>query len=171
MKRALNTALLGMLPVLSLAGGNHTGGHDMHGHEIAGVHAAMPSGAPALAVGKPGDPAKVSRTIEVIMDDSMHFVPEDITVKAGETVRFFARNRGNMPHEMVIGSLEDLQEHAEMMREMPYMQHTEPNMVMLNPGQRGGLVWQFEQPGTVEFACLIPGHLEAGMIAKVTVTE
>jgi uncharacterized cupredoxin-like copper-binding protein len=67
--------------------------------------------------------------------------------------------------------LEDLQEHAEMMREMPNMQHTEPNMVMLKPGQRGGLVWQFEQPGTVEFACLIPGHLEAGMIAKVTVTE
>ncbi len=123
------------------------------------------------AVGKPGDPAKVSRTIEVIMDDSMHFVPDDITVKAGETVRFFARNKGNMPHEMVIGSLEELKEHAEMMRQMPDMQHAEPNMITLKTGQRGGLVWQFDEPGTVEFACLIPGHLEAGMIAQVTVIE
>jgi uncharacterized cupredoxin-like copper-binding protein len=49
------------------------------------------------------------------------------------------------------------------------MQHAEPNMVTLQPGQRGGLVWQFDRPGTVDFACLIPGHMEAGMAGKIVV--
>ncbi len=72
---------------------------------------------------------------------------------------------------MVIGSMTELKEHAEMMRNMPGMQHAEANMITLKPGQRGGLVWKFDQPGSVDFACLVPGHLEAGMVGKVTVTE
>ena len=101
----------------------------------------------------------------------MRFVPDHVTVKAGETVRFFVKNLGKMPHEMVIGSMAELKEHAEMMRNMPGMQHAEPNMITLKPGQRGGLLWKFEQPGSVDFACLVPGHMEAGMVAKVTVSE
>jgi uncharacterized cupredoxin-like copper-binding protein len=30
-------------------------------------------------------------------------------------------------------------------------------------------VWQFTQSGRFEFACLIPGHFEAGMVGTVTV--
>ena len=63
---------------------------------------------------------------------------DEITVKAGETIRFFARNTGQMKHEMVIGSIADLKSHAEMMRKFPGMEHEEPNMVTLKPGQRGG---------------------------------
>ena len=99
----------------------------------------------------------------------MRFTPATITVKKGETIRFFVKNAGKVPHEMVVGSLQELKEHAEMMRKMPQMQHAEPNMVTLQPGQRGGLVWQFDQPGTVDFACLIPGHMEAGMVGKIVV--
>jgi uncharacterized cupredoxin-like copper-binding protein len=52
---------------------------------------------------------------------------------------------------------------------MPGMEHAESNMVTLKPGQRGGIVWQFDKPGAVDFACLLPGHLEAGMAGKVRV--
>src|SRR3546814_15732914 len=61
--------------------------------------------------GQPGDPAKVTRTIELTMDDTMRFTPSDIQVNAGETVRFFIRNTGKIPHEMVIGSIADLKAH------------------------------------------------------------
>ena len=123
----------------------------------------------ASMAGKPGDAAKVSRTIDVGMDDSMRFTPSEISVKAGETVRFFIKNTGKIKHEMVICTLDELKEHAEMMRNMPAMQHTDPNMIALEPGQRGGLVWQFDQAGTVDFACLVPGHMEAGMAGKIQV--
>lgn len=171
LKKSLSLLVLASLPMLALAGGNHAGGHehgtaatqaDMHGDQGHGHDAAS-------AAGKPGDPAKVSRTIEVVMDDAMRFTPGNFQVKAGETVRFFVRNKGKLKHEMVIGTMDALKAHAEMMRSMPDMQHSEPNMLTLQPGQRGALVWQFDQPGTVDFACLVPGHMEAGMVAKVQV--
>jgi uncharacterized cupredoxin-like copper-binding protein len=172
MTKGLNTLLLlTLVSPLAFAGGSHGDGHAMPENESAGASGTMQGDKQAIATGQPGDPAEVSRTIEVTMDDSMHFVPDDITVRAGQTVRFFAKNRGKMPHEMVIGPMEELMAHAEMMRKMPDMAHAEPNMVTLEPGQQGGLVWKFDQPGTVDFACLIPGHMEAGMIAQVTVIE
>lgn len=97
----------------------------------------------------------------------MRFNPDRIDVKAGETVRFFVKNAGKAPHEMVLGSMDELKEHAAMMRSMPTMQHTDPGMLRLNPGQRGGIVWQFDKPGTLNFACLMPGHMEAGMVGKI----
>lgn len=169
MKKTLSVLALSALPVLALAAGNHQGGHGMAGHDMQGMHGSMHGGASHSNVGKPGDPAKVDRTIEVVMDDSMRFTPANIAVKKGETIRFFVKNTGKVPHEMVIGSMKELKTHAEMMRKMPQMQHAEPNMVTLQPGQRGGLVWQFDQPGTVDFACLIPGHMEAGMVGKIVV--
>lgn len=70
---------------------------------------------------------------------------------------------------MVIGSMEQLKAHAAEMRNTPGMQHAEPNMITLEPGKSGDLVWKFDEVGTVDFACLIPGHLEAGMVGKVKV--
>ena len=120
-------------------------------------------------VGLPCDPANVSRTIDIIMDDHMRFTPSNIQVEAGETVRFFIKNVGQVPHEMVIGSIEELKAHAAEMLAAPGMEHEEPNMITLQPGKVGGLVWQFDQPGKVDFACLIPGHTEAGMVGTVEV--
>lgn len=166
MKKFVPILMLACAPALTFAAGEHSGGHSMGGHSMGG-HSM--GGHSMSSVGKPGDPAKVSRTIEVVMDDTMRFTPAQIDVKAGETIRFFIKNTGKLQHEMVIGSLADLKAHAEEMRKMPGMQHVEPNMITLNAGQRGGLVWTFDQAGTVDFACLIPGHMEAGMAGKVRV--
>jgi len=177
MRKTLAVLLLGVLPTFAYGAGNHASGHDMHGgghdmgqmkhdgHDMSG----MPREMHDARAGRPGDPAKVSRTIEVTMDDNMRFTPDRIQVKAGETVRFFVRNTGKLQHEFVLGSMAELKEHAAMMRAMPDMKHAEPNMVTLGAGKLGGLVWQFDQAGMVDFACLVPGHLEAGMAGRIEV--
>lgn len=170
MKKTLSILMLATLPALALAAGDHgMDSHQMQGNDMAGMHKEMPGDMHTSMAGKPGDPAKVSRTIEITMDDSMRFTPSRISVNTGETVRFFIKSAGKVPHEMVIGTMDELKEHAEMMRKMPGMQHAEPNMITLGPGQRGGIVWQFDKAGAVNFACLVPGHMEAGMVGKIEV--
>ncbi|WP_245150581.1 cupredoxin domain-containing protein [Pollutimonas harenae] len=168
MKKTLSILALCTLPALATAAGSHAGGHDMPAHGMPG-HDMSTMSQVASPNGQPGDSAKVSRTIELTMDDTMRFTPSEIQVKAGETIRFFIKNSGKIPHEMVVGSLADLKAHALEMRKMPNMQHAEPNAITLNAGQRGGLIWKFDQAGTVDFACTIPGHMEAGMVGKVKV--
>lgn len=174
--RTLTIALVATLtaPVLALAAGDHAGGHgDHHDKAMGNMHQDMHGSAGMVghgsASGKPGDPAKVSRTVPLEMDDSMRFTPAEINVKAGETIRFFVVNKGKVPHEVVIGTAGELDEHAEMMRKMPGMQHAEPNQITLAPGQRGGIVWTFDKAGSFAFACLVPGHKEAGMAGKIAV--
>lgn len=168
MKRTLTLLAFSALPMVTLAAGNHAGVHGGHVHDANGQAASTTQHA-ATPVGQPGDPASVTRSIEVIMDDTMRFTPSQIRVSAGETVRFVVKNAGKLRHEMVIGSMEDLKAHAAEMQKAPEMQHAEPNMITLEPGKRGDLVWKFDQVGIVDFACLIPGHLEAGMVGKVKV--
>jgi uncharacterized cupredoxin-like copper-binding protein len=119
--------------------------------------------------GQQGDPGKVTRTIRVAMNDRMRFDPESITVKKGETVRFVVANQGAVLHEMVLGTPEALKAHAELMKKHPGMEHDEPSMTHVKPGATGEIVWQFTRAGNFEFACLIPGHFEAGMVGKVAV--
>jgi uncharacterized cupredoxin-like copper-binding protein len=127
---------------------------------------------PAASVaGQPGDSAKATRTVDVTMNDTMRFSPNAIPVKAGDTIRFQVRNAGMIEHEMVIGTTAELKEHAKMMREMAGEKHAAPNKLTLAPGAQGTLVWRFEKPGTVDFACLVPGHFEAGMVGKVVVRK
>ena len=121
------------------------------------------------AFGRQGDPAKAARTIRVDMGDTMRFKPAAITVKRGETVRLVATNRGQVLHEMVLGTAEELKKHADLMKRFPGMEHDEPHMTHVPPGQSGEIVWQFTKPGEFRFACLIPGHFEAGMVGRVTV--
>ncbi len=111
----------------------------------------------------------MTKTIKVSMKDTMTFTPSQFSADAGETVRIFVKNEGKIPHELVIGSLDNMKNHAEMMRQMPNMQHQESNMITLQPGQMSALIWKFDEPGDVDFACLIPGHMEAGMVGKVSV--
>ena len=119
--------------------------------------------------GKPGDAAKVSRTVEVDMADTMRFTPANVTVKKGETVRFVVKNSGQLKHEMVLGTAKELREHAELMKKFPEMEHADPNQVSLDGGKSGELVWQFTRASTFDFACLQPGHFDAGMRGKVAV--
>lgn len=119
--------------------------------------------------GREGNPAKATRTIRVDMTDAMRFTPASITVKRGETVKLVATNKGQVLHEMVLGTADELQKHAEMMKKFPGMEHDEPHMAHVKPGKSGEIVWQFSKAGDFQFACLIPGHFEAGMVGKVTV--
>lgn len=142
--------------------------------------------------GRAGNPNAASRTIRIGMNDRMQFVamgtphrggratdvhpgvaphaiPGDIVVKRGETVRFLVHNEGQVMHEMVIGRMQELKEHAELMRKFPSMEHEEAYMAHVAPGKEGEIVWQFTKAGEFHYACLIPGHMEAGMIAKITV--
>jgi uncharacterized cupredoxin-like copper-binding protein len=125
----------------------------------------------AATLGKPGDPDKITRDVQVEMNDTMRFKPASIQVKRGETIRFIVRNVGKMKHEMVLGTIKELKEHAELMRKFPEMEHADPNQVSVDPGMTGELVWQFTRAGTFDFACLVPGHFEAGMVGKVRVSR
>ena len=125
--------------------------------------------APDGAVGVPGQAAKVSRTIAVDMNDKMRFVPAQIAVRQGETIRFVVRNVGRLEHEFVLGSEASLKQHEEQMKRSPGMAHEESNMVSVAPGKTGELVWRFTEAGRVAFACLEPGHYDAGMKGRVEV--
>ena len=128
-----------------------------------------PAQVEATAFGQEGNPAKVTRTIQISMDDTMRFNPGTLTVQKGETVRLRVANRGAVMHELVIGTPKELAEHADLMRKFPDMQHEAPHMAHVKPNEWGDIVWQFTQAGEFQFACLIPGHYEAGMIGKVVV--
>jgi uncharacterized cupredoxin-like copper-binding protein len=119
--------------------------------------------------GRAGDPRRAARTISIAMHDTMRFAEGDLVVKQGETIRFIVRNHGKVMHEMVIGTRQQLKEHAELMRKFPNMEHDEPYMAHVAPGKQSELVWQFTKRGEFYYACLVPGHMEAGMISKITV--
>jgi uncharacterized cupredoxin-like copper-binding protein len=121
------------------------------------------------AFGRQGDPAKARRTIAIDMLDTMRFMPSNIRVRQGDTIRFVIRNKGKMLHELVLGTMEELKEHGELMKRFPDMEHDEPYMAHVNPGEKEEIVWQFTKAGEFHYACLIPGHFEAGMVGKITV--
>lgn len=123
----------------------------------------------ASALGKAGDPKKVSRTVEITMNDTMRFTPSSVAVKRNETVRFVLKNEGKLKHEMVLGTIKELKEHAALMVKFPQMEHADPNQASVEPGKTGELVWQFTKAGTFDFACLQAGHYEAGMKGQVVV--
>ncbi len=117
-----------------------------------------------------GDAAAVGRTITIAMTDTMRFAPDRLAVRQGETVKLLIRNNGRMLHELVIGTRKDLDEHAALMVKFPNMEHDEPYMTHVKPGKTGQIVWHFNRPGEFDFACLIAGHYQAGMVGKITVT-
>jgi uncharacterized cupredoxin-like copper-binding protein len=122
-----------------------------------------------MPFGIAGEPSKVSRTVRMDMSDEMRFFPSTLTVKRGETVRFVVGNKGTTMHEMVIGTLAELKEHAELMKKFPDMEHDAPHMAHVRPGTTQEIVWQFNRTGEFNYACLIAGHFEAGMMGAVVV--
>ena len=142
-------------------------GHGEKPHASGGVDYSKTEQTP---FGRAADPKKAKRTVRVEMTDQMRFHPADITVKRGEVVRFLPINKGQVMHEMVLGTMDELKKHAAMMKKHPGMQHDEPYMAHVAPGKQGEVGWQFTKAGEFFYGCLIPGHFEAGMIGKVTVT-
>ena len=142
----------------TFATGNHAGGH-AHGPDKAS------------AIGEAGVAANVTRTVEVDMSDAMRFTPAAVQAKQGETIRFVVKNSGQLPHEFVLGTEKDLKAHYEVMKKSPHMEHADDNMLTVAPGQSAELLWRFTQAGTVDFACLHPGHYDAGMKGRVAVAS
>lgn len=121
------------------------------------------------AIGIAGKAEEVTRTINVEMGDNMRFKPSSIAVKQGETIRFIVSNAGQLKHEFVLGTAKALKEHHELMKKFPEMEHADPNMATVAPGKTGEVVWQFTRSGKVDFACLQPGHYDAGMKGAINV--
>lgn len=146
----LTTALFA---VAATAAGSHGGGH---GHDES-------------AIGQPGKTAEVTRTIQVEMADTMRFTPANFTVKRGETIRFVVKNAGQLKHEFVLGEVKELKAHYEQMKKFPEMEHAEANMITVASGQTGEVIWKFTKAAPVDFACLLPGHYDAGMKGLIKV--
>jgi uncharacterized cupredoxin-like copper-binding protein len=119
--------------------------------------------------GMAGDAKSVTRTVTITMLDTMRFSPDKLDVKQGETVKIIIKNSGNMMHELVIGTKKELDEHAALMVKFPNMEHDEPYMAHMPAGKTGEIVWTFNRAGNFNFACLIAGHYQAGMVGKITV--
>jgi uncharacterized cupredoxin-like copper-binding protein len=125
-----------------------------------------------FSAGEPGNPKKPARTVTVIMSDSdgtMRFVPGRLDVKKGEQVHFIIQNKGDLKHEFTLASVQDNNKHAELMQKYPDMEHDDPNAKNVDPGKTAEILWRFTKAGTFEFACLIPGHREAGMHGTIAV--
>jgi uncharacterized cupredoxin-like copper-binding protein len=154
-RNTLLTLVIALFAAAAAAGGNDEGGG---GHD-------------GSAIGQPGQAAKVTRTVQVNMADTMRFTPASISVKQGETIRFVVRNSGKVKHEFVLGTEKELKEHYEQMKKFPEMEHADSNMVTVDPGQAGEVIWQFTKAAPVEFACLYPGHFGAGMKGLIKVAD
>lgn len=139
------------------------GGHDASPKRYTASEASRL----ATPFGRPG--VKATRTITLQMNDAMRFTPDKLSVRRGETIRFVVKNNGRLLHEMVLGTKEELAKHAELMKRFPDMEHDEPNMVHVKPGATGEMLWTFDKPGRFDFACLLPGHFDAGMFGTVVV--
>jgi uncharacterized cupredoxin-like copper-binding protein len=150
---------LAVAPAATLAHGD--------AHKSGKAAAAQPT--VETGFGRAGDPKKAVRTVRVDMSDKMRFTPDAIEVREGDTVRFVVKNSGKVMHEMVLGTMTELKEHAEMMKKHPGMEHDEPYMAHVGPGKTAEIVWQFTKAGEFHYGCLIPGHFEAGMIGRVKV--
>ncbi len=148
---ALIFSMLLAASTVATASGKHAGGHD------------------ESPIGQPGVAAKVARTIHIDMTDNMRFTPSSISVKKGETIRFVLKNSGQLEHEFSLGTPQELKEHYELMKKHPGMEHDEPNKISLTSGKQGEVIWKFTKAGPVDFACLHPGHYDAGMKGQVKV--
>ena len=159
---ALVVAVIACGPVPAAA----SEGHSANEH---GVKTKKKRAAGEHRYGREGDPRKVKRVVKVEMSDTMRFFPSQIRVKRGDTVRFQLKNAGQLPHEMVIGTMDELKKHAALMKKNGEMDHSDAAAAHVAPGANGSLVWQFTRPGEYHYACLIPGHFDAGMIGTIVV--
>ncbi len=163
----MNTFAL-LLATALLAGPAAVLAHGSETHDDSPKAAAVKEQKPW---GIAGDASAARRTITLDMADNMRFTPERITVKRGETVRLRVANKGQVMHEIVLGTPASLDEHAQMMLKYPSMEHGEPYVAHVLPGKSDDLVWNFNRAGSFDFACLIPGHYQAGMRGTITVTQ
>lgn len=167
---------------MSNDGHGHSHGHDDSGKKAGHGHSGdgHGMGGHAMAGGEPGKAADVTRTIKVIATE-MEFKPNKITVKAGETVRIQVVNKGELLHELSIGTPEMQKAHQVEMQKMMDegkleatrmvgdAAHGHGNSTMVAPGKTEEIIWKFAKDSQLEFGCNIPGHYESGMKGKIVI--
>ncbi len=144
--------------LVTLGGGWIT---SLHAHE--GEH---------YSAGVPGDANKPARTIKVSMEEigkKMRYEPARIEVRQGEQIRFLISNDGIYNHEFMLATVAENRKHGALMKKYPDMEHADPNAVTVAPYVTAELLWKFTKKGTFEYACLVPGHYEAGMHGTIVV--
>jgi len=154
----LPACILVALALAPAAAGPGAAGHD---HHMSGFSA-----------GEPGNSKKPVRVVTITMrepDGKMIFNHNHVEVRRGEQIRFVLLNHGELDHEFVLATPEENLKHAEQMKKNPEMEHDDPNAKRVAPKKKGELVWRFTKRGVFEFACMIPGHREAGMFGTVVV--
>ncbi len=144
-----------------------------------------------MKIGSKGSEIEVSRVIKVVMYDN-YYEPNSFQIKAGETIKFEVENAGMLVHEFNIANKMMHMKHQpemvkmveneilladsidkEKMKKMAKidkaMGHSHSNSVLLEPKQKGEIIWKFDNAVNIEIACNVPGHYQVGMIAKVDI--
>ena len=140
-------------------------------------------------IGEKGDPNEVSKIIIVKMFDN-YYEPSNFEIKKNQTIKFIVYNYGELVHEFNIATKTmhlkhqpemmkmveneillvdkiDKEKMKELSKKDHSMSHTHSNSVLLEPGQSGEIIWKFNTEAKLEAACNVPGHYEAGMVAKI----
>ena len=140
-------------------------------------------------IGEKGDPDEVSKVIVVKMYDN-YYEPNIFEIKKNQTIKFIVYNYGELVHEFNIATkVMHLKHQPEMMKMVENeillvdkidkkkmkelakkdhsLSHSHSNSVLLEPDQSGEIIWKFNANTDIEIACNVPGHYEAGMIAKI----
>ena len=144
-----------------------------------------------MKIGSKGNESEVSRVIKVVMYDN-YYEPSSFQIKAGETIKFEVENAGMLVHEFNIANKMMHKKHQPEMLKMveneilladsidkkkmkkmakmdKAMGHSHSNSVLLEPKQKGEIIWKFDNAVNIEVACNVPGHYQVGMIAKVDI--
>ena len=144
-----------------------------------------------MKIGSKGNKNDTSRVIKVIMYDN-YYEPSSFQINAGETIKFEIENAGELVHEFNIANKMMHIKHQPEMEKMvdneilfadsidknkmkkmakidKSMGHSHSNSVLLEPKQKGNIIWRFDNAVNIEVACNVPGHYQAGMIAKVNI--
>ena len=117
-------------------------------------------------------PSSADRVVELSMA-AMHFIPDSLTVRVGETVAFVITNPNDIAHEVYIGDLNDQDAHEAMHMAAPSNQQALVSHygtgLFLDPHGTGVLTYHFAVAGQIYIGCHLPGHWARGMHALVTV--
>ncbi len=144
-----------------------------------------------MKIGSLGKESEISRVIKVIMYDN-YYEPSSFQINVGETIKFEVENAGELVHEFNIANKMMHMKHQPEMEKMveneilfadsidkdkmkkmakmdKSMGHSHSNSVLLEPKQKGFIIWKFDNAVNIEVACNVPGHYQVGMIAKVNI--
>jgi plastocyanin len=149
--------IFGLVVLSALSGGGSPGGWGWRGGPMPAGYGGHHMGGPwgmrgprgGSGTGSQIPPVAGARTVDIVATD-FSFKPAEVSIRAGETVNVRLVNQGVTVHDLVVPS---------------------QGIWLIAPaGQSVTSGLKFDQTGTCEFLCSVPGHREAGMIGRIIVT-